>query len=68
LHVELRPPYQKDVITTIATTTTPQLNTTTTIDIHEPTSLRGSLVKNNAGVHDTASSTVRIYLGKEDSV
>jgi len=59
LHVELRPPYQKDVIATIATTT---------IDIHEPTSLRGSLVKNNAGVHDTAASTVRIYLGKEDSV
>ncbi len=52
----------------MATTTTPQLNTTTTIDIHESTSLCESILQNNASVHDTDASTIRIDLGEEDSV
>ncbi len=69
MHIELSPSCQEDIGTTIATTniSTLQLNSTTTIDIHEPTSLCGTFVKNESSAHDTnAASTVIIDMGEDE--
>ncbi len=68
MHIGLSPPCQEDIVTTIATTTTsiPQLNSTTTIDIHELTPLCETFVKNESSVHDTAAYTVIIDMDEDD--
>ncbi len=65
MHIVLGSPCHEDILTTTATSIA-QLNTTTTIDIHESAFLYEFPVKNNVGAHDAAAtSMVRIDLDEK---